>query len=64
MAHRAALGWANPIGPLIEAIASHALWLLAGLVVLTLAAAVTENELNSRLPSHDLLSTGEPDPAP
>ena len=37
-----ALGWANPIAPLVDAIASHALWLLAGLAVLTVVAAVDE----------------------
>ena len=41
-----ALGWVNPIVPLVEVIASHALWLLAGLVVLTIAVTVAENEMN------------------
>jgi hypothetical protein len=39
-----AFGWANPIGPLVEGLASHAIWLLAGLVVLAVATAVAENE--------------------
>ena len=34
-----AFGWANPIVPLVEGVASHALWLLAGLVVLAVAAS-------------------------
>ncbi len=33
-----ALGWSNPIGPFVETVATHALWLLAGLVVLAVAA--------------------------
>ena len=33
-----AFGWANPIVPLVENVASHAAWILAGLVVLTVAA--------------------------
>ena len=36
-----AFGWTNPIVPLVEGVASHALWLLAGLVVLTVAAMRT-----------------------
>ena len=32
-----AFGWANPVVPLVESVASHALWLLAGLVVLAVA---------------------------
>jgi hypothetical protein len=35
-----ALGWNNPIGPLVEAAASQALWLLAGVIILTIAATV------------------------
>ena len=36
-----AFGWANPVGPLVEAVAAHAPWVVAGLaVVATLAAAV------------------------
>ena len=41
-------GWANPIVPLVESVASHALWLLAGLVVLTFVAIVAENRLTAR----------------
>ena len=37
-----AFGWVNPIAPLVEGVASHALWLLAGLVVLTVVATVAE----------------------
>jgi hypothetical protein len=36
-----ALGWINPIAPLVESFASHALWLLGGLVVLTIAVTMT-----------------------
>ena len=59
-----AFGWANPIVPLVESVASHALWLLAGLVVLTVAATVAENEMNPRRQSHKIRRTGEPDTAP
>ena len=38
-----AQGWANPVGPLVEGVASHAPWLLAGLVVLASAAAAAES---------------------
>ena len=38
-------GWANPIVPIVESAAAHALWLLAGLVVLTFVAIVAENRL-------------------
>jgi hypothetical protein len=38
-----ALGCVNPVEPLVESVASHALWLLAGLVVLTVAATLVEN---------------------
>ena len=43
-----ALDWVNPVDPLVESIAAHALWLLAGLVVLTVAATVAENEIYPR----------------
>jgi hypothetical protein len=59
-----AFGWVNPIAPLVESVASHALWLLAGLVVLTGAATVAEDEMNRRRPSHDIRCIGEPDTAP
>jgi hypothetical protein len=39
-----AFGWANPVSPLVEGVASHALWLLAGLVVLTWAVTVVEGD--------------------
>ena len=42
-----AFGWANPVAPLVESVASHALWLLAGLVVLAGAATVAESEMVS-----------------
>ncbi|MGO9468977.1 MAG: HupE/UreJ family protein [Isosphaeraceae bacterium] len=47
-----AFGWANPVAPLVEGVASHALWLLFGLVVLTGAATVAENAMNSRRHNH------------
>jgi hypothetical protein len=56
-----ALGWANPIAPLVEGIASHALWLLAGLVVLTVTAVIAEREMN---PSGWGRGIGELDTAP
>jgi HupE / UreJ protein len=39
-----ALGWTNPIAPLVESLASNALWLLGGLVVLTIAVTMTKPE--------------------
>jgi hypothetical protein len=41
-------GWDNPIGPVVEGVASHALWLLAGLVVLSIASTVAASEKNPR----------------
>jgi hypothetical protein len=52
-----AFGWTNPIVPLVETVASHALWLLAGLVVLTLAVTVAENEMNPRRQSNPIGET-------
>ena len=43
-----AFGWVNPIGPIVESVAAHALWILAGLVALTLVATVAENQSRSR----------------
>jgi hypothetical protein len=43
-----AFGWSNPIDPLVESVASHALWLLAGLVVLAIAATIAEKESQVR----------------
>jgi fructose-specific phosphotransferase system IIC component len=42
------LGWSTPIVPVVESAAAHALWLLAGLVVLTFVAIVAENGLTVR----------------
>ena len=39
-----ALGWINPIVPLIEGAASHAAWFLAGLVVLAVAVTLAGDE--------------------
>jgi hypothetical protein len=44
-----ALGWANPVAPLVEGVASHALWLLVGLVILALVATVAETPAASRI---------------
>ncbi len=43
-----AFGYANPVVPLVEAAASHALWLLAGLVILTVAVTLAGNQRNPR----------------
>lgn len=43
-----ALGWANPVAPVVEGVASHALWLLAGLVALALIVVVAESERDPR----------------
>ena len=56
-----AFGWTNPIVPLVETIASHALWLLAGLVVLTLAVTVAENEMDPRRQGNRVRLASEPD---
>lgn len=56
-----ALGWGNPIAPLVETVASHALWLLAGLAVLTVVAVLDER--NARKPTRTTLRAGEPDAA-
>jgi hypothetical protein len=47
-----AFGLVNPIVPLVEGVASHALWLLAGLVVLAVAATVADLERSSRRRDH------------
>jgi hypothetical protein len=36
------LGWPNPLAPVVEGVASHSLWLLAGLIVLACAATAAE----------------------
>ena len=59
-----AFGWDNPVVPLVEGLASHALWLLAALVVLSVAATVAELERNSRRRSQISRRTGEPETAP
>jgi hypothetical protein len=42
-----AFGWSNPVGPVVENMASHAFWLLAGMIVLTIVAMVAESGMNS-----------------
>ena len=59
-----AFGWVNPIVPLVEGVAAHALWLLTGLVVLSVAVTVAENERNPRRQSQKIRRTLEPDTAP
>jgi hypothetical protein len=56
------LGCTNPIAPVVETVASHALWLLAGLAILTVAAASVD-ELNARKQPQSPLRAGEPDAA-
>ncbi len=59
-----AFGWANPVAPLVEGVASHALWLLAGLLLLTGAATLAESEINRRGQNPGIDTAGEPDLAP
>ena len=35
-----ALGWSNPVAPLVERAAVHALWIVAGLALLSLIASL------------------------
>lgn len=58
------LGWYNPVGPLVEDVASHALWVLAGLVALTVAATIAEDRLNPKSPRHHATSAGPADATP
>jgi len=43
-----AFGWGNPIAPIVEGAASHALWLLAGLFALVVAVTIAETPAASR----------------
>jgi hypothetical protein len=43
-----ALGWANPIGSVVEGAASHGLWLFAGLGALTVVITLAEYKLCAR----------------
>ena len=61
-AERAA-GWVNPVAPLVERLASHALWLLAGLVVLAVAVTFAESEMNPRRQYENRRPAREPDTA-
>jgi hypothetical protein len=54
-----AFGWTNPIVPLVETVASHANWLLAGLVVLTVAVSLAESEIIPKRLSNQVPLTGE-----
>ncbi len=59
-----ALGWANPIAPLVEGLATHALWPLAGLIVMTAAAILPEYERHWRRQRHPLQCSGQTEIAP
>ena len=39
-----ALGWNNPVAPLVERAAAHALWIVAGLAVLSLCASLAHDK--------------------
>ncbi len=41
-----AIGLTSPIGPVVESIASHAIWLLAGLVAMTAIVSITANRIS------------------
>jgi len=43
-----AFGWGNPIVPLVEGLASHFLWLLAGLIVLTVGSIIAARARDER----------------
>jgi hypothetical protein len=58
-----AFGWDNPVVLLVESVASHAIWLLAGLVVLTVSVTVAANEMNPRRQINSIRRAGEPDTA-
>ena len=45
-----ALGWPNPVAPLVEMAAAHALWLVAGLAVLSVSAYLTDLHSAARRP--------------
>jgi hypothetical protein len=59
-----AFGYTNPIVTLVEDVASHALWLLAGLVILAVAATIAESEMSARRQGHAIRRTAEPESAP
>jgi HupE / UreJ protein len=59
-----AFGWMSAIVPLVESVASHAIWVLAGVVLLTVAATAAEYEIKTRKQSSDLFPGGAPDAAP
>jgi hypothetical protein len=43
-----AFGWSTPIDSFVESIASHALWLFAGLIVLAIVAMVAGRGMSQR----------------
>jgi hypothetical protein len=53
-----ALGWVNPIAPLVDAVASHAIWLLVGLVALTVVASSHESSPSRPSPSEEPIRCG------
>ncbi len=60
-----AFGWSNPATPLVESMASHALWLLAGLVVLAVSTTsiLAQNEAQGRELAEPVTATGRRRPA-
>jgi len=40
-----ALGWSNPVAPLVERAAGHALWIVAGLAVLSIYSALKKKDI-------------------
>ncbi len=49
-----ALGWSNPVAPLVERAAAHALWIVAGLAVFSLTAFLARNQGSDREPDQHL----------
>jgi hypothetical protein len=54
-----ALDTPNPIAPIVESLASHALWLLAGLAALTVVVVVMDREANAEPTGGDALNAAE-----
>lgn len=55
-----AFGMANPVAPVVEGVASHPLWLLAGLATLAVVATISERAWTRRL-SPLVQPTSDPD---
>jgi hypothetical protein len=58
-----AFGWGNPIGSFVENIASHALWLFASLVLLTMVAMFAGSAMHPGCQRGEIRGTGEPEAA-